>query len=164
VVVHHYLILFSIAVTSWLSASAYYCQPNIDVCWPLSYGSAVTFFVIETSPNIFWSKMSTLQFVFKSSLPVELCGLNCSFGFDSTLLKSIIISHPIPVVFWLCQGSHIYCLIQEKKLSKEVYTMFVRSNQLANVLAEGLGLSLSIPSLGHTICMLQLEGECWNNY
>jgi len=29
-----------------------------------------------------------------------------------------------------------------------------------NVLTKGLGLSSFVPSLVHTICMLQLEGEC----
>jgi len=42
--------------------------------------------------------MSTLQFVLKLSLPMELFGLNCATDFDSTLLMSIIISHPIPLV------------------------------------------------------------------
>ena len=51
-----------------------------------------------------------------------------------------------------------------KMLSKEVCTMFVRTKWSTCIYADqvlkGLQLSLSIPSLGHPICMLQLEGEC----
>jgi len=67
--------------------------------------------------------MSTLQFVLKSSLSMDLFELNCAFDFDSTFLKSIIINHPIPLVVGcvnvhlvLSQRSHVYCLIREKSL------------------------------------------------
>jgi len=52
---------------------------------------------------------------------------------------------------------------QEELLAKEICTELVESNdQLANVLMKYLKgpWIIFVPSFAHTICMLQLEGQC----